>query len=449
MGDRRPAGVDLQSRPITALPAAHARSWDFPVTWEQDADRRLLWRRFEIDRAEPATPLEIDVSIAFCKAQADALPISVWPGAHVPTRLQRPALRRLVAEQLCARRRSHPEEGQGRSGRAAARRGKDDLGPLGAGIRAAIARLHAFDASTDDGAKLADHLEDAFGAFRQHWMIHWFPWVDDPDAEPLLRAFSALTGLEGEAARQGLAPLVEGEETILTRLIDGLYALAQTVAATPALAALVTDRPPGTSHARSSACRKRPDSAPRWRHSSNSMATTWAWATARRPASSGRRGDKTRRRCSRSSRRTCSQASACQRKRAPAPAPSGRPASRRYCAGADPAKAAEFQRWLPSGRREATLLEEHNYWIDQTSYAQLRTAVGYAARWLTERGSIAAEDDIFWLSTAEIVGALRSEAPTSQIARIADRRAEAAARRAQTPPPLLGLPDAHLEPGRR
>lgn len=435
----------LQSRPITALPAAHSRSWDFPVAWADAADQRMLWRRYDSDRAELPPPLDLDVSAAFCLAQADALPISVWPGA--------PRERVFNGRRFGGWGPSSFSPGDVRIRKKAKAdlvirlraEGKTIWDHWAPEIRSAVARLHAFDASSAAGQTLAEHLEDAFGAFRRHWMIHWCPWSDDREADPLLRAFEAMTGQEGDAARLALAPLVEGEETIHTRLIDGLYALAQTAAATPALAALVGAPPPdawrqievlpeaaafraqmatfleqygdhmGMGYGSSSSFRR-----PTWRQEPAQVLALLA--PYLRPGVEPPAAARTRARAERDARVEA------------------------LCAGADPEKAAEFRRWLPAGRREATLLEEHNYWIDQTAYGQLRNAVGYAAHWLVGRGGLAAEDDIFWLTMAEITTALRSDAPASHAALIAERQAEAAARRAQTPPPLLGVPAARLDP---
>jgi rifampicin phosphotransferase len=436
----------LQSRPITTLAPGRAWSWEFPVTWEHADDRAMLWRLHDDDLAAVPTPLECDVSDLFFRAQVDALPVSCWPGAarqlvvngrrytsHVPTDLT-PGDRRVgekAKSDLVIRLRAE---------------GKTMWDYWMPEIAQAIARLASFDATTAEAAPLADHLDDAFGAFRRHWMIHWCPWVNDAEAKPLERAFAVMTALEGRDLERSLASVVEGEETIHSRLIDGLFALAQTARAVPALASLVLLRPADAlqqiEHLPEAAA-FREQMAGFLKHYGAHMGMGYgSYSSLKRPTW----------------RQDPVQVLA---RIAPYLPPEVEPPAiarararvereatvERFCAACDnPAKVAEFRRWLPVGRREATLLEEHNYWIDQVAYGQLREAISAAGRLLLTRKSIAAEDDIFWLHREEILAALRTEASDAPIALIAGRKTEAATHRHQTPPPLLGLPDARLDP---
>lgn len=439
----------LQSRPITTLTPHRSWTWNFPLTWEQDADRTTLWQLHDDDRDAVPTPLEIDVSDAFFQAQVDGLPISCWPGAsrqrvlhgrryigHVPTRI--PAGGRRLGDKakgdLAIRLRTE---------------GKTMWDHWSPEIKQAIARLAAFDATAAEPARVADHLEDAFGAFRRHWMIHWCLWAHDREAQPLAGAFIAMRGLGDDGwntIEQALAPLVEGEETLLTRLIDGLYALAQTASATPAVATLVAARPADAW----TQLTQRPDAAAfceqmgaflvlygdhmgmGYGSTSSLQRLTWRQdpgqvlallAPYLSPMVEAPAVARARARAERDNR------------------------VEQLCAAcSDPTQVAAFRRWLPVARREATVLEEHNYWIDQVTYGQLRTAISAAAHLLVPRGSIAEEDDVFWLSVEEIVTALRGEPSQVQATLIIDRKAASETHRQFTPPPLLGLPKARLDP---
>ena len=435
----------LQSRPITTLPAKYARTWDFPVTWEHDADRQTVWWLHDEDRDAPPTPLEIDVSAVFAQTQGDAIVLSGWGGSLLERVINGRRYVSWVPSQSPAGQRRVCQQAQRDLAirlRAEEKTIWDHWAPE---IRTAIARLHAFDAA-DDGAKLADHLEDAMGAFQRHWTIHWCSWADEGDAHPARRAFAAMTGLEGRDAEQAFAKLIDGEETILTRMIDGLDALAHSAAAVPELAALVTERPSGVwsqiEQMREAAGFREQMAAfleqfgdhmgmgygssstlkrPTWRQDpAQVLAMT---APYMQPGAESPTSARSRARAEREAR------------------------VERFCAACDDsAKVAEFRRWLPVARWEARALEEHNYWIDQVAYGQLRTAIDTAGRWLVNQGSVTEVNDIFWLHMTEIGEALRSPTPESQVALISERKAEAEARQGQTPPPLLGTPRAQLDP---
>ena len=121
----------------------------------------------------------------------------------------------------------------------------------------ATARLSDFDLATDDGPALADHLEDAFGAYRRHWAIHFAMPDSRAFGEPFHEAFARLTGGTKEEAREAAFPLLEGAGNMLTRLVDGLYGLARAARGTSAEAVL-TGAEPGGSGAAGGAARRRP-----------------------------------------------------------------------------------------------------------------------------------------------------------------------------------------------
>lgn len=76
----------------------------------------------------------------------------------------------------------------------------------------------------------------------------------------------------------------------------------------------------------------------------------------------------------------------------------------------------------------------------------MRTAIATAARRLRARGILDDEGDVFWLHAGEILAALRAAQPEPKRALIEQRKAEAGARRSRRPPPLLGVPEAQLDP---
>jgi pyruvate,water dikinase len=106
---------------------------------------------------------------------------------------------------------------------------------------------------------------------------------------------------------------------------------------------------------------------------------------------------------------------------------------------------AEFLRWLPNARRDEPILEDHNHYIDQMSSGQLRAAIVAAGLWLAARGDLANSDDIFWLQSGEVIEALRSSKPGSFSDLVAVRKELHVKWVGMEAPPLLGVPDAHLE----
>jgi pyruvate,water dikinase len=89
-------------------------------------------------------------------------------------------------------------------------------------------------------------------------------------------------------------------------------------------------------------------------------------------------------------------------------------------------------------------LEDHNHLIEQVAGGQLRLAIMAAARWLVGQGVLAAADDVFWLTFAEIEGGLRRVVQLREIS--AGRQGEWAEWAGLVPPPILGMPEAALPP---
>ena len=435
----------LQSRPITTLPAERATRPAFPVTWEHDADRRHFWRLGDDPRQGIVPPLEQDVLDVFWAADKEMLETMGSDAWYVCSIVNG---RRYVTT-----RPNDLQLGDVRIRRAAFRdlharlwqAGMTSWEYWGPEIITATARLAAFDCERAGSSELAAHVEDALGALRRHWVVHYqlFLWPEPPT--PFSDAFAKVSGLAEDAAASVRAQLVDGEETPLTRLIDGLYALGYAARDLPAVATLLR-APPEDVLARLAALPEaepfralldallhefgdRTGSGfgsrvtlrtPTWRERPElvlRLAAPYFDAQVEPPAAA-----RARARAARDLRmeQLCS-------------------------AAADPVAVLELRRWLPLARKWAAVLEEHNHYIDQMALGQLRGAIRAAARRLVERGVLDEMEDVFWLQIAELLVALRREAHPSVAAMIAERKARDDALARLTPPPLLGVPDAALD----
>ncbi len=103
-----------------------------------------------------------------------------------------------------------------------------------------------------------------------------------------------------------------------------------------------------------------------------------------------------------------------------------------------PDEARRFEEVLAVAREAGPLTEEHNYWIDRLTQAQLRRAVLAFGRRLVNEDVIARDEDVFFLYVPEVEEALRS--PRDLRARVAEREAELAWAARLEPPEFLGKP---------
>jgi pyruvate,water dikinase len=322
----------------------------------------------------------------------------------------------------------------------------------------------------NDGGKLAEHLEDAHGLFARHWTVHWLIFESEKQFDPLHAAVEAATGEPTEAAKRLAAKLIEGEETVLTRLIDRLYELGRLAGADPALAELVREShravavqsadaaseaamaasdpsPPDDLSARLAAL---PETAP-FRRQLDALLAEFGHRVG-----AGFGSDVTCHMASwREDPRKALALAAPYLDAAVEPPARRRERARterdawldRLCGACpDQAKADELRRQVAYGRRLATDLEEHNHYIDQLTFGQLRQALVLAAGWLVDRGLIARRDDVFWLRLDELLGALRVGSPAPLHDRVAERRAQHALWHAESPPPVVGAPEPKLDP---
>jgi phosphohistidine swiveling domain-containing protein len=438
----------LQSRPITTLSAELREVKPFPVDWASEAERRAFW---ETRPDEPlTTPLEREVGAMFFQSFREA--------NHRKGIERYPLLKELNGRGYVAGTLTELGEGD-RKARMAAHRdlivrlrdqGMTTWQFFAPEVIGATERLRQFDRATADGGALAGHVEECFGVFLQHWIIHWMQFLDfgpDPAWEPFRGALKRAAGLdEGPALETLIFELCDGEETFFTRLMDGLYELATIARGTPALAKLVAD-PPADVAARLAAM---PESGPLRERLEALMADYGerigsgfgSEASIKTPA-------------------WCEDLPTVLRMAAPYLDPSvevptvarDRAAAARaarleeLCAAcSDAAAVADLRAALPFARQARALLENHNHYIDQMALGQLRLAIVAAAKALVERGALTDAEDVFWLTRAEIVGALRAESARPMSGVVAERRAQNEEWSRLEAPPFLGVPPAKLDP---
>lgn len=433
----------LQSRPITTLPAELAQVPPFPVQWENERDRFLHWNRSHSSKRSVTMPLEAEVSRLFNDADTDA--------RHIRGAANILLLRIINGREYYGRDTSPLREGDRRVRKAALEDRDIRLREAGTNlwedaapeIIAATQRLAAFDLQNADAAKLAEHLEDAFGVFLRHWTLHWLLWSEAPN--PFFKAYEKASSLTGREAYEAASKFLEGEETILTKIIDEIYDLAQLARQTPAVAALIA-HPTNDSLRR---LEELPEAEP-FRHrldeflklygdrngSGYGSATTFATPTWREDPSI-----------------VLAMASSylAMGDRSPAAAREHARQERdaefeQFCRSCSDTEAvAELRRWLPYMRKDATGLEEHNHYIDQQAVGQLRAAYMAAARKLVERGVLAEAEEAYWLTRDEIVAALRAETPASLAGTVNERKRQHAEWSELVPPVLLGVPKPELD----
>lgn len=452
----------LQSRPITTLAGASPATvgGHFPVSWEREEDGDLFWRRHDLHRDgdEVLLPQVQESLLLFFRTVWDA---AYQNGRKDPTAGGAFASRsaafngRIYMAEVPIDLRDGDLRVQFAAGRDLCLRLRDmgctQWESVSPEIVAATERLAAFDHACGDSARIADHLEDAFGAFRRHWTVHWMP-SDDAFlslVEPYQAAFEAVSGLSGFEAMDASPLLLDGEENLFTVLLDAIHALASTARRDPALRELllacpedVMDRLGALPGARGfleeldafqsvygDRCGAGFGSlisilTPTWREEPRivlQLLRPYLNDGIESPAAARERARR---------ERDALVESYCER-----------------CEGPEAEAAiASLRKWLPYTRRVLADLENHNHYIDQMSYGQLRRALLTAAAWLVARGVLTEPHDVFWLFRSEIVGALRSEQPESLHGIVAQRQTEHEEWQKLRPPLVLGRPSADLPP---
>jgi len=439
----------LQSRPLTGLPPPLAGPRPFPVQWTSEEERRGVWWQLRLAGGEDDVlrPLEHDY-VTWRNAAAGEGRRFTGQGLLIHGKVinGRLYMRRFPSDLSPGERRAR----QAAMRHLAQRLRRQEQTPWdywGPEVIAACERLATFDATEAGGQEVADFLDDAVGVFRRNWVIHPILWVGySPNA--LHEAYAAVTGRPAEEAKAELADLVHGEENVLTRLVDDLYALARIAHREPAVAEMVGRIGEGEDGDVLARLNALPAAAPflegldrflqrygdrvgsgygsevtltepSWRERPElvvRLASSFLAPDVEPPPQARARRQEAR------ERRVDALCAACD----------------------DATTVAEFRSELAYARRRATMLEDHNHYIDQVSHGQLRRALLAAAQYLVDRGVLSAADDIFWLRYQEIVDALRAGSATSFADVIGARKAENARLLQLTPPPLLGVPDPAL-----
>lgn len=435
----------LQSRPLTGLPPELAQSRPFPVAWAGEAESRSLWRLESLadDDREIPLPLEVDYFVQVEGAReetcrfmgADRNQVTKICNGRVYTR---PVPLAITAGDFRIRRAALADLKE-----RLARQGITPWDYWGPEIVTATERLRAFDPTSAAGPALAEHLEDALAVSRRHYMLHSILSGFGPHRS-FLKAFAAVSGLAESEAEEAGYVLLLGEETPLTRLVDGLYELACLARQEAAVAALIAN-PPADAFDRlarlpgAAAFQNRLDEflasyservgngygseaticSPTWREKPIqllNLIAPYLDPKLEAPAQARQKAEQARQERVEALYRNCD----------------------------DPEAVAEFRRELVYARKAYTILETHNHYLDQMNIGQLRQAQLAAANWLVGSGLLAARDDIFWLRFEEILEALRRPGSGVLGELIAARRAQYAEWSQLEAPSILGIPAANL-----
>ncbi len=429
----------LQSRPITTLPPQTAPP--FTIIWEDTADQRYHWSLWTLLPHEILWPLEQDYMALLSRSESEKRRRggADWLGRALV--FQGRVYRGVVP---------NPEmPAQRQQRRAELAQLEDRLHDQGLtlwehyqpAILAANERLRHAGAVAVDGTALALHLEDALAVAHEHMVLHGLVWSS---LAPFHAAYAGAAGISLVEAQMAAANLLVGEETMLTRFVDGLYALGAMAQTQPTVAEWVADPPPDV-------MQRLGQISPPFLHQLNAFLDVFGDTVGHGFGSE----------MTLCMPRLREQPQRLMRLIAPYLHPS-RPSPAQvwqqvraardaqvaalYAACPDPEAAALFAREWAWARKAAAVLEDHNYHIDQLAIGLLRRAVLLAARWLIAQGALSGIEDVFWLRLAEILAALRNGAPASFDALVQARQVEHAARSRQQPPPFLGLPSSDLSP---
>lgn len=435
----------LQSRPITGLSSDLTQPHPSTVTWTDEMERRQLWELTHWSKRDspPLLPIEQDYAMAIVDTREETCRWlgmeRNWATKWVNGRLY--ALSIPVglpeADMRIRRAANHDLKERWRQ------QGLTSWDYWGPEIVRATERLRAFDAQTADDATLAGHVEEALAVARRHNMLH--PMTTSGPPASYINSFEALTGLSGDAATTQAHQLLEGLPTVLTRLTDALYDLAQAARPHVAVVGLIKSPPPDILEQlqtlpEATAVRRRLDdlltvhgervghgygshtnlSMPTWRERPQvvlQLAAHYLDSAVEAPKAVRARVQKAR------DARVEALCAACE----------------------DVSAVETFRRELDYARRAFTVLEEHNHYIDQMALGQLRQALMAAAARLVERDVLTTKDDVLWLQFGEIVEALRSEEPPEFTALIRERQDRYALWEQMEPPPFLGIPDEYLD----
>ena len=99
---------------------------------------------------------------------------------------------------------------------------------------------------------------------------------------------------------------------------------------------------------------------------------------------------------------------------------------------------AQFETLLKAAQTGAVILEDHNYWIDQRGWYQMRRLALEFGRRFAEAGALETAADVFYLTADELLNEGEDWATLSVQQRVKERKAEMEYFSRVTPPPMLG-----------
>ncbi len=433
----------LQSRPVTTLPADLVEATVFPVSWSEDEEARAFWALSAGSRQDLPLPLEHDYFSIYRLGWEEG---EHFAGTGEPTRRKIVNGRRYWAK---APSDLTPGDRQVRmqaianlNNRLIQTDGTTAWDYWGPEVVAATERLRSFAVDEADGPALAAHVEEAFAIARRSWMVHNLLGI--APIERYMAAYADITGQSGPDAFDTALQLLEGEETILTRLIDWLYALAVQARDIPYRKEIILSRQPdaierlaalkGTAnfladlqtlletYGDRTGAGVGSDTTirtPTWREKPElvlAMIAPYLDASVEPPIVAR----------SRTREKRDAEVEA-------------------FCASCqDSALAAEFRRQVALLRKDARVLEEHNHYIDQMATGQVHNAIVAAGQWLAANGSLANADDVFWLHVDELLAVLRGGHESSCVQIVTNRQSDYDLWRRLEALATLGVPDAQL-----
>ena len=445
----------LQSRAIASLDLDEAQKrYYFPVDWANPADAGRLWTRWRFERHGDLPFLPLDIDYIYMH-ESTRLTTCLFMGADRNQDLQvvhgqiyiSPAPMPLSSADLRIRLQAFLDLEQ-----RLMREGRTAWDHWGAEIEQANQRLMAVETGQLDGPGLAAFLEEAMAAKKRHTMLH--PMIGFKPRQPFFDAFRAVSGLFGAEAETAAYRLLEGEETPLTRMIDGLYGLAAEARGLPAVADWVwreandpNQRQGGELVGYPMAAQGAADWFSRLQdflaefgdrngdgYGSEALLSTLTWRDEPMQVVQlaaqflDAKVEATRQQRERARRAVDAEVEA-------------------MCARCPDAQAvADFKWKLEYYRRVQAVIEIHNHHIEQIGLGQIHRAVMAAARWLQSSAVLLDVENIFWLTFAEIVDALVKPERELLVEVTHRRQAEYAGWAEYQPPPYLGLPPPGLSP---
>jgi pyruvate,water dikinase len=438
----------LQSRPVTALPGDIREAVRYPIRWENTEEKRHYWW-LSGARDSAGTPLlsaELDFTRINLKGGQDA----VYYGGFPQTRWLKEVNGRTYMTVAKPPHSSGHTRVYGAAWQAVNERLQQNITPWeywGSEIIAATERLAVFDPRDADGTSLAEHLEDAIATATRHWMLHTGGPRPIRDAE-LLNAYARILGRPPADVASEIPFFLTGAETIQTRLVETLYNLARLAQEFPEEAKAIVlhqaQEPPASPALVSFTqtvqhlfaeyggrlCYRKVPGYPvelplPWRE-----APEHVWDMISAYLRLARQGGPSLREVRIQARHAADQrvesicAAALER-------------------GTDPGLVKDFLSKLDSARRKASSLDDANHYIDQLSEGQFMQALLHAGRWLAAQRLLSSPFDVFWLSSDEVLTALRGT--SDDLAEIiATRRSQFVEWQMLLPPPCLGLPTPQL-----